>query len=353
MEELHFGMLLSSCLCILSVAGYSVCGHPAPISSAPPPLPSALVKVRDLHRKFDNVHAVKGISFEIQKGQVVGFIGANGAGKTTTMRMMATLDVPNEGSIEIGGADVMQRPQEVRQLVGWMPDHYGTYSSMTVFEYLDFFARSYGLKGKARVQRVREVMDFADLTMLSDRLMNQLSKGMGQRLCFGRMLIPDPEFLILDEPAAGLDPKARLEFKNLVRLLAQRGKTLFISSHILSELGEMCDTMLFIDSGKIVYHGAAETLRRGDHLAAQRFVVEVRVLGEADALYEWAELNAGWSLLERKRDGALLALDSGNAEALADGLKRMVQDGLRVVDFRREERRLEDAFVEMLKGGLS
>lgn len=320
---------------------------------SPPPLPRPLVRVRNLHRQFENVHAVQGISFEIQRGQVVGFIGANGAGKTTTMRMMATLDVPSAGSIEICGADVMQRPQEVRQLVGWMPDHYGTYSSMTVFEYLDFFARAYGLKGKARTERVKEVMDFADLNPLADRLMNQLSKGMGQRLCFGRMLIPDPEFLILDEPAAGLDPKARLEFKNLVRLLAQRGKTLFISSHILSELGEMCDTMLFIDAGKIVYHGAAETLRRGEHRTSDRMVVEVRVLGSTDGLLEWTQFNAGWSVVEQKRDGALLAFDSGEAEALADALKRMINDGVRVTEFRREERRLEDAFVEMLKGGLS
>lgn len=321
------------------------------MSSAPPPLPRALVKVRDLHRQFDNVHAVKGISFEIQRGQVVGFIGANGAGKTTTMRMMATLDVPNAGSIEIGGADVLQQPKEVRQLVGWMPDHYGTYASMTVFEYLDFFARAYGLRGKARTERVKEVMDFADLNPLADRLMNQLSKGMGQRLCFGRMLIPDPEFLILDEPAAGLDPKARLEFKNLVRLLAQRGKTLFISSHILSELGEMCDTMLFIDAGQIVYHGAAETLRRGEHRATERFVVEVRVLGGPESLVEWSQVNAGWTVLEQKRDGALLALEASEPEALAEGLKRMIQSGVQVVEFRREERRLEDAFVEMLNGG--
>lgn len=320
---------------------------------SPPPLPRPLVRVRDLHRQFENVRAVQGVSFEIQKGQVVGFIGANGAGKTTTMRMMATLDVPTSGTIEIDGADVMQHPQVVRQLVGWMPDHYGTYSSMTVFEYLDFFARAYGLKGKARTERVKEVMDFADLNPLADRLMNKLSKGMGQRLCFGRMLIPDPEFLILDEPAAGLDPKARLEFKNLVRLLAQRGKTLFISSHILSELGEMCDTMLFIDAGRIVYHGAAETLRRGEHIETSRFVVEVRVVGPVDALLEWVQFNPGWSLVEQKRDGAILALASAELDSLADGLKRMIQDGLRVVEFRREERRLEDAFVEMLKGGLS
>ena len=153
-------------------------------------------------------------------------------------------------------------------------------------------------------------MDFADLTVLADRPMNKLSKGMGQRLCFGRMLLPDPEFMILDEPAAGLDPKARLEFKNLVRLLAQRGKTLFISSHILSELGEMCDTMLFIDAGKIVYHGGAETSAAGTARRRRRaqMVVDVAVAGDPESLAQWAALNPGWKLLEEKRDGARLAL---------------------------------------------
>ncbi len=315
---------------------------------APPPLPSSpLVRVHDLHRQFENVHAVKGVSFDIHAGQVVGFIGANGAGKTTTMRMMATLDIPSAGRIEIGGQDAVQRPAQVRQQVGWMPDNFGTYGSMTVFEYLDFFARAYGLRGKARTARVQEVMEFADLLPLADRLMNTLSKGMGQRLCFGRMLIPDPDFLILDEPAAGLDPKARLEFKNLVRLLAQRRKTLFISSHILSELGEMCDTLLFIDQGKIVYHGGAEALRRGSSM--ERTVVNIRILGEPAALAEWAQSHPGWAVVETRRDGALLAVDSGEPERLAEALRQMVQAGIRIVEFRQEQRRLEDAFVEILK----
>lgn len=306
-----------------------------------------------MHRLFPNVYAVKGISFDIQRGQVVGFIGANGAGKTTTMRMMATLDVPSEGQITIANEDVMQQPDRVRKLVGWMPDNYGTYTHMTVLEYLDFFARAYGLKGKERTKRVQEVMDFADLGPLADRMMNALSKGMGQRLCFGRMLLPDPEFLILDEPAAGLDPKARMEFKNLVRLLSQRGKTLFISSHILSELGEMCDTMLFIDAGKIVYHGEAESLRRGGTAngeeAAERTVVDVTVAGDPAALVEWVSMNPGWSVLEQKRDGARLAMVGADPLVLAAGLKMMVVSGLPVTDFHREERRLEDAFVDMIK----
>ena len=308
-----------------------------------------LVTVRDLDRSFDNVHAVRGISFDIMPGQVVGFIGANGAGKTTTMRMMATLDVPSAGTISIGGHDVLQHPELARKIIGWMPDNYGTYAHMTVFEYLDFFARAYGLKGSARQSRVEEVMHFADLTVLADRMMNKLSKGMGQRLCFGRMLIPDPDFLILDEPAAGLDPKARQEFKNLVRILAQRGKTLFISSHILSELGEMCDTLLFIDAGKIVYHGEAEALRRGQAPGAQRLVIDIAVASPPEALAEWATVNPGWTLLETKRDGARLALASDNPNDLAAALRKMILDGIQVIEFRREERRLEDAFVEMLK----
>ncbi len=323
---------------------------PAAALLPPPPLPQLLVRVSKLNRVFENVHAVRDLSFDIHRGQVVGFIGANGAGKTTTMRMLATLDVPTSGRIVIADHDVVQHPERVRPLIGWMPDSYGTYHHMTVFEYLDFFARAYGFKSVQRKSRVDEVMAFADLEVLADRPMNTLSKGMGQRLCFGRMLLPDPELMILDEPAAGLDPKARLEFKNLVRLLAQRGKTLFISSHILSELGEMCDTMLFIDGGTIVYHGGAEALKRGqDASGAHQFVVHVVTHGTGFSLSQWADVNPGWSLVEERKDGARLALSSEDPARLASGLRQMVLDGIPVIEFRREERRLEDAFVDILR----
>ena len=304
-----------------------------------------LVEVRDLRRTFANVEAVRGISFDIQPGQVVGFIGANGAGKTTTMRMMATLDVPTAGTIRIGGRDVLNFPNEVRRLIGWMPDAYGSYENMSVLEYLDFFARAFGYQLAERRERMDEVMEFTNLAAIADRPVKTLSKGMAQRLCLGRTLLHDPEFLILDEPAAGLDPKARIEFKRLVRFLAEDGKTIFISSHILSELGEMCDTMLFIDAGRIVHHGSAESLRnhRGGGV-----LVEVRVTGEPARLLEWLPLQPGVEVAESIRHGARIRLPLDDPESLATLLRRMIQEGIPVVEFHREERRLEDAFVDLV-----
>jgi ABC-2 type transport system ATP-binding protein len=314
--------------------------------SEPPPLPVPIISVRDLHRSFGGVQAVRGVSFDVYPGQVVGFIGANGAGKTTTMRIMATLDMPDAGSIEISGTDVVNFPTEVRQMIGWMPDSYGSYEHMTVLEYLDFFGRAFGLRREAREKQLREVMEFTDLAELATRPANKLSKGQNQRLCLARTLLHDPQVLILDEPAAGLDPKARIEFKNLVRLLADRGKTIFISSHILSELGEMCDTMLFIDAGRVVHFGSAESLRTH---SSEEALIDIRVAGDAGALSAWVAMNPGIVLVDSHREGGRVRLDSADPQAVAACLRKMVADGLPVTDFHREARRLEDAFVDILK----
>lgn len=307
-----------------------------------------IIQVRDLWRRFENVVAVQGLSFDVMPGQVVGFIGANGAGKTTTMRMMVTLDIATAGSIHMCGYEVVEHPGEVRKRVGWMPDAFGVYSNVTVEEYLDFFARAQGYKGKERQERVKEVMEFTDLSNIADRHMDKLSKGMGQRLCLGRTLLHDPEVLILDEPAAGLDPKARVEFKRLVRILAEEGKTIFISSHILSELAEMCDTMLFIDAGKIVHLGSAESLLRPES-SETGFQYVVQINGPREPLQEWILVNPGIKFLEMTKRGVRFQFSESNDELVALTLKRMVEAGFSVVDFRREERKLEDAFVEMLK----
>ena len=307
---------------------------------------SVTIEVKGLRRRFQTLEAVSGIDFTISAGDVVGFIGANGAGKTTTMRIMATLDIPTSGSISICGYDVIESPSDVRQRIGWMPDGVGTYSNMSVFEYIDFFARAFRLRGPQRVARVKEVMEFTDLTDVSEHLCDRLSKGMKQRLILGRTLLHDPDVLILDEPAAGLDPKARLEFKNLVNLLSREGKTIFISSHILSELGEMCDRLIFIDRGKIVHEGTTESLkfRKGT-----RQIVRVRVHGKPENLNEWIKMNAGVTQLEIIKDGARIEVEGEGEDTLAVTLRRMIESGLNVFEFHREEVRLEDAFVQLLK----
>lgn len=306
-----------------------------------------IIRVQEVKKAFGGVQAVNGVSFEIARGHVVGFIGANGAGKTTTMRMMATLEMPDAGTIEVNGWDAANCPREVRQSIGWMPDNYGAYSHVTVLDYLDFYARACGLRGAARRNRVEEVMQFADLGPLAERPMNGLSKGMAQRLCFGRALLQDPPVLILDEPAAGLDPKARLEFKNLVQILARKGTTIFISSHILSELGEMCDTLLFIDAGRIVHHGTAAMLQERNGSGA--CVVDIQVHGAETALVEWLTMQPGWKLVAQAKGGVRAEYETPDREQLALQLRRMIQDGLAVTDFHRQERRLEEIFVDVVR----
>ncbi len=303
------------------------------------------IVVKNLYRYFGPLKAVDGISFDVPHGSVCGFVGANGAGKTTTMRMMATLDYPTMGNIEICGINVVNFPAKVRSLIGWMPDHFGNYEHMTVLEYLDFYARALGYAGKERQMRVQEVMEFADLIPLADRLSNKLSKGMTQRLCLGRSLIHDPQILIMDEPAAGLDPKARVELKHLIRILAEEGKTIFISSHILSELGEMCDSLLFINNGRIVHHGDAESLKHGtDHQGGYFF--DVQLLGNPQALSDWAVTNPYAEFIESRKQGGRLRIES--VDIAARVLNSMVRDGLQVVEFHKEQRNLEDAFIDML-----
>jgi len=305
------------------------------------------LKIENLYRYFGDLKAVNGVTFEIPHGSVCGFVGSNGAGKTTTMRILATLDYPTLGSAEVCGINVVHHPSEVRRLIGWMPDHFGNYDHMTVLEYLDFYARALGYKGKERRQRIQEVMDFTDLVPLAERFSNKLSKGMTQRLGLGRALLHDPQVLIMDEPAAGLDPKARVELKHLIRVLAKEGKTIFISSHILSELGEMCDSLLFINNGRIVHHGDAETLRRGsDTLGGVLY--DVQVDGQPDSVSDWCILQPNVEFLEARKQGGRIRIDTEDPTKAADVLARMVKDGLRITEFHREQRNLEDAFIDII-----
>ena len=305
------------------------------------------ILVQNLYRYFGQLKAVDGISFEVPHGSVCGFVGANGAGKTTTMRILATLDYPTMGTAEVCGINVIHHPDKVRSLIGWMPDHFGNYDNMTVLEYLDFYARALGFKGTERRNRIQEVMEFTDLGPLADRLSNKLSKGQTQRLGLGRALLHDPQLLIMDEPAAGLDPKARVELKHLIRILAEEGKTIFISSHILSELGEMCDSLLFVNGGRIIHHGDAESLKMGSDASGGVFY-DVQVAERPETVNDWAVLNPSVEFVESRKRGGRIRIDSAEHEKAAEVLRLMIKDGLPVIEFHREERNLEDAFIDIL-----
>ena len=306
-----------------------------------------IISVKDLRRLFGKLEAVGGISFDIYRGQVVGFIGANGAGKTTTMRMISTLDLPTSGQIRICGEDAIDDPNAVRSKIGWVPDEFGRYPDMTVYEYLDFFARAFDYQAQERKNRIEEVMEFTGLVSLQDRYIDKLSKGQGQKVCLGRALLHDPEILLMDEPAAGLDPQARLEFKNLIRILAEEGKTIFISSHILSELSEMCEKMIFLHQGKLLHHGTTDDLKKG---ACNDVSVFVELTNDPQELEDWAELNPKVRLVEKTKNGGRLVFKEVDDAFIADSLKRMIMDDLQVVDFRREQRTLETAFIDLVRG---
>ena len=308
---------------------------------------AAAIRVQNLYRYYGQLKAVNGITFEVPHGSVCGFVGANGAGKTTTMRILASLDYPTMGVAEVCGINVVHHPEKVRHLIGWMPDHFGNYDHMTIAEYLDFYARAYGYGGKERRERVEEVMDFTDLVPLADRFSNKLSKGQTQRLCLGRALLHDPQVLIMDEPAAGLDPKARVELKHLIRVLADEGKTIFISSHILSELGEMCDSLLFVNNGQIVHHGDADSLRNGTE-STEGFLYDVQVLGDPQKLSDWCVVQPHVEFLESRKSGGRIRIEADEPQRASQALARMIKDGLEVIEFHREQRNLEDAFIDML-----
>ena len=263
---------------------------------------SALLSVRGLRRSFGAVQAVRDVSFELLRGQSVGVIGANGAGKSTMMRILVGLDVADAGSVWFDGVDAALEPQHVRGRIGWMPDAFAPPAHTQVWEYVDFYARAAGLRGVARRAEVQRVLEFCGLAEMRQRRVDSLSKGEGQRVSLARMLVGDPELLVMDEPAAGLDPRARVEFKRCVRALQRQGKTLLISSHIVSELAEMCDSFLLMDRGCVLRQAACDELAPPP--AERRLVYEFSVAGcGGEALQAALQLLPDW------REPALLAPD--------------------------------------------
>ncbi len=305
-----------------------------------------MIELRRLHRFFGTTRAVDDVSFEVPRGEVFGFIGPNGAGKTSSMRILATLDLPTYGDAYIDGFSCINDPDRVRRRLGFMPDYFGTYADVNCYEYLDFFARSYGLAGRQRHQALKHTMGFTKLDELAHKPIRGLSKGMKQRLCLGRAMIHDPAVLILDEPANGLDPRARIELREMIRELAAHGKSVLVSSHILTELAEMCDRVGIIERGQLLAVGTVEEIQREQQPHRE---VKVRVLGGAAGVGEWLSTHLGVNQITQNGEELKFA-HQGDRESEALLLKEMVQAGFRVAEFASHSQSLEDVFMAVTKG---
>ena len=305
-----------------------------------------VLTVRSITRRFGKIKAVDNVSFDVEEGQICGFIGPNGAGKTTTMRIISTLELPDEGDVLIDGISVLEQPRVVRRSLGFMPDHYGAYVNMTVLDYLDFFARAYDLRGEARHGTMAHVVEFTGLGPLSNKLITSLSKGMKQRLCLARTLLHDPKLLILDEPAAGLDPRARVELRELVGVLAKTGKAVLISSHILTELSELCDSVVVIEGGRVCGTGTLDQIMKR---LAPHARIYVRGLSEPDVLERYLLEQPQVSALQPERGGFVFDFE-GDSTRQADLLARLAGSGVALVEFSPEQADLEDIFLSLTQG---
>ena len=305
-----------------------------------------MIELQNLCRSFGETQAVDHVSFHVPRGSVFGYIGPNGAGKTTSMRILSTLELPTSGEAFVAGLSSVNDPDRVRGRLGFMPDSFGTYGDTNCVEYLDFFARSYGLVGRERTRRLRWVMDFTGLQPLASKPMRGLSKGMRQRLCLGRALIHDPPVLVLDEPAAGLDPRARIELRQIIRSLASEGKTILISSHILTELAEMCDRIGIIERGRLLATGTVDDVRRTLQPARQmllRVASKVdQAVGLLHAINGVHDINSNEDVVHFKFEG-----DTKRQTAI---LHQLCDQRVEVLEYTQRHESLEDVFLQITRG---
>ena len=306
-----------------------------------------MIETKKLTKCYGDLAALVDLDLTIQQGDIFGFIGPNGAGKTTTMRILATLLEPTSGQALIDGLDVTRKGRDVRRRVGYMPDFMGVYDDLKVFEYLEFFAAAFDIPAGKRQPIVEGVLELTDLQSKRQATVDSLSRGMQQRLGLARVLIHDPKALILDEPASGLDPRARIEVRELLKELKRMGKTIMVSSHILSELEEICDHVGIIEQGHLVFSGTLEEIR---HRVGVADKVKVRVTANpgkaADLLSSLPQVQ---QVQVNGEDGVLVTLAQGQSN---DGwlARALVQSGLDVVSIEPQQVRLDEAFLELTKG---
>jgi ABC-2 type transport system ATP-binding protein len=308
---------------------------------------TAIVEARGLTKRYDGTLAVAGVDLAIEAGEIFGLVGPNGAGKTTMLRMLATLLEPSAGDAEIAGQSVRRNPQAVRRVLGYMPDAFGVYDDMKVWEYLDFFGRCYGLGPAQRKRIIGDLLELVDLAAKRDAYVLSLSRGMQQRLCLAHALVHDPQVLLLDEPASGLDPRARVELRELLRELRSLGKTIVISSHILPELEELCTSVAIVDRGKVLAAGTiaeiGQRLRVGE-------VLRVRVLGGADATEAaraWFEGHADVASASSDAGGEIEIGFRGDEAGAAALLAAAVRAKLPVVSYSPAATDLQELFLQV------
>lgn len=305
------------------------------------------VETKNLTRFFGDVLAVDNLNLQIPAGALYGLIGPNGAGKTTTLRMLAGLLEPSEGEILLNDEPVNGNWRALNSRIGYMPDFFGVYEDMLVWEYLDFFARCYNLPTEKRRQVVDELLELVDLERKRDAYVQTLSRGMRQRLCLAHALVQDPQVLLLDEPASGLDPRARVEMRALLRELGLMGKTIILSSHILTELADLCTEIAIIEQGRIVASGTLEEISRH---AGEGRMLHIRVLSQVDAAGVVLRNLPGVGQVYAADDSNLEVEFNGDDDAAAELLNHLVAAGVRVSSFSETSGNLEDVFLRLTRG---
>ena len=310
-----------------------------------------MIKTVDLTMKYGEMYAIQQINIDLEEGDLFGFIGPNGAGKTTTMRIIATLLNPTSGDAFVCGNSVLTKPAETRRLVGYMPDFFGVYDDMKVIEYLEFFAAAYRISGAERRRRCNEMLEIVDLDFKRDAFANTLSRGQTQRLGLARVLLHDPSVLLLDEPLSGLDPRARIEMRDLLRRLGKMGKTIIVSSHILPELADVCNKIGIIDRGVMTVNAAVADVMRQ---VRERIVLHVQVAEDlslerqqeaATLLQEQGEVD---SVIEA--DARLVVTLKADATSYSSLARLLIEAGFDLLLFQEEEVNLEAAFMALTRG---
>ena len=305
-----------------------------------------MIETNQLTKRYGDLIAVNNINLKLSEGDVFGFIGPNGSGKTTTMRMLATLLTPDYGEAYVCGKSIYTNPQEIRRLVGFMPDFFGVYDDMTVIEYLEFFAAAYRINGPARRKVCEDKLELVDMAFKRDAMVNQLSRGQTQRIGLARVLLHEPQVLLLDEPASGLDPRARIEIRNLLKKLGEMKKTVIVSSHILPELADVCTRVGMIEKGVLIIDGYVDEVMRK---ARRSILLLIRVKERTEAAAALLEQHDGVQSLEIK-NGTIMATLNSDVLDYSELPTLLLESGFKLTLFREEEVNLETAFMELTKG---